>query len=225
MKKTIGLIAMLIIALVMLTGCVNINYELKVNSDGSGDISYLYTFSKESLSSLGVTAQDMIGNSKQKAEESDYKTELYEDDNVSGFKASKHLKNLSEDFSLQEAFDSQYVTDSNKNEFTFEKNMFETTISQNSEINLESMKDIASAVTMKYTVKLPSKVKESNATEVSKDGKVLTWDLKGGETNKVEFTTTTINILPIIIICVVVVLLIAGIVLEIIFYKKKKATK
>ena len=48
MKKTIGLIVVLAIVMIMLTGCVNVNYEVKVNKDGSGDISYLYVFSKES---------------------------------------------------------------------------------------------------------------------------------------------------------------------------------
>ena len=46
MKKTIGLIVTLLITLVMLTGCVNVNYEVKVNKNGSGDISYVYALFK-----------------------------------------------------------------------------------------------------------------------------------------------------------------------------------
>ena len=52
-------------------------------------------------------------------------------------------------------------------------------------MNMGSMTD---SFELKYTVTLPAKAKTNNATEVSKDGKTLTWNLKYGEKNKVEYT-------------------------------------
>ena len=57
MKKTIriiSIITMLIIALVTLTGCMNVNYEVKLNEDGSAEISYLLGYDKIFLSSIEV---------------------------------------------------------------------------------------------------------------------------------------------------------------------------
>ena len=43
MKKTIGIITILIVMLTVLTGCsVNVDYEVKINSNGSGEITYIY---------------------------------------------------------------------------------------------------------------------------------------------------------------------------------------
>ena len=55
MKKRIGLIIMLIVILVALTGCVNVDYEVEVNKNGSGEISYIFGFSKETLNNLQVS--------------------------------------------------------------------------------------------------------------------------------------------------------------------------
>ena len=220
MKKTIGIIAMLLVTLVMLTGCVNINYEVDVNKNGSGEISYIYAFSKESLKSLQVSAEDMVSSMKEQAEKSEYKTEVYEDDEYSVFKASKHVNNLETEFSFQEAFGEDYVKENENNKengIKITNNLFKTKVSQNAEIDLTSMKDITSVVTMKYTVKLPVKIKSNNATEVN--GKTLTWNLVGGEVNKIEFTASSINVLPVLVIIIVVIG--AAVVCYFVFFNKK----
>ena len=75
MKKTLVLIVTLLISLIMLTGCVNINYEVKVNKNGSGDVSYLYGFSKETVESLQISPKDMMESTKEQAEKNGYTTE------------------------------------------------------------------------------------------------------------------------------------------------------
>lgn len=227
MKKTIGIIVVLIITLIILTGCsVNVNYEVKVNKDGSGDISYVYGFSKDTLESLQTSAEDLVASMKEQAENSEYKTEYYEDDEIAGFKASKHLNDLSKEFSLKEAFGKEYVNeDEGKTGIKINKSLFKTKIIQESQIDLTSMKDIQAAVKMKYTVKLPVKLKTNNATQVEKDGKTATWELIPGEVNSVEYVASGINLLPILIIILVVCLVVAALVYYFIFFKKKKVTK
>ena len=157
MKKTIGIIISLILTLLILTGCsVNVDYEVKVNKNGSGDVSYIYGFSKETLESLQVKAEDMVASMQEQAEESDYTTEYYEDDEIAGFKATKHIENLEKDFSLQEAFGEQYVKDNENNKIIVKSSIFSTKVSQKGEIDLSSMDDnMKDIVKLKYTVKLP----------------------------------------------------------------------
>lgn len=222
MKKTIGLVMALILVLISLTGCVNINYEVKVNKNGSGDISYIYGFSKETLNSLQMTAEDMVKSMKEQATESNYTVETYEDDEIAGFKAQKHVDDLSSEMSMQEAFGEEYVKEKEGNGINIKKSLFTREYSQNVQIDLTSLSELGDSVKMTYRVTLPAKSKTNNATEVN--GKELTWNLKAGEVNQIEFTATGINILPIIII-VLVVLVVAGAVITFVILKKKKGTK
>ena len=225
MKKTIGLIIMLLIILITLTGCVNVDYEVKVNKDGSGDISYIYGFSKETLESLQVSAEDMVESMKEQAEESLYTVEAYEDEKIAGFKAIKHINDLTKDFSLQEAFTENYVKDNENNGIKIEKSLFITKYSQNAEIDLTSMEELGENVKMTYKVNLPGKVKSTNATKISENDKELTWELKGGKINKIEFVAQTINILPIVIITVFILAVSACVIIIFLVLKKKHATK
>lgn len=84
------------------------------------------------------------------------------------------------------------------------------------------MQEMASEIQIEYAITLPVKAKTNNANKVEKDGKTLRWNFIGGEVNKVEFTATQINILPIIVIIVAVIIIVAII---FIILKRKKVTK
>ena len=223
MKKTIGLIIVLILTLVTLTGCAQINYEVEVNKDGSGEISYIYGISKEVLGQLNVSADDFVSSMKEQAEESEYQVEAYEDENIAGFKANKHIEDLSTEFSLQEAFGEEYVKDTENNGIKIEKGLFVTKYSQVAELDLTTLSEDEQGITMTYQVKLPAKATNNNASEVLDNGKTLKWNLTGGEINKIEFVAQEINILPIAIIAIVVIAVVALIIF--IVLKKKHATK
>ena len=222
MKKIIGLIIMLIVMLVALTGCAEVNYEVEVHKDGSGEITYIYGVSKNKIGNAPDIVEQFVEAMREQAEESGYTVELYENDDISGFKANKYVKNLTEDFSLEEAFGEEYVQDTENNKINIENNFWTTTYSQNTELDLTNLS--STDVEMTYKIKLPTKVKTSNASEVSEDGKVLKWNLTGGELNKIEFVAEEINILPIIIIAVVAIIIIVVAIVFIIL-KKKHATK
>ena len=223
MKKTIALIILLIAMLIALTGCAEINYEVEVNKDGSGEISYIYGISKEVLTKLNVSADEVVSSMKEQAEESAYTVETYEDENIAGFKANKHIEDLNKDFSLQEAFGEEYVKDTDDNGIKIEESLFFTTYSQNAQLDLTTLDEEEQGITMTYQVKLPVKAKTNNASEVLDNGKTLKWNLTGGEINKIEFVAQEINILPIAIIAVAVIVVVS-IILFIIF-KKKHVTK
>ena len=76
---------------------------------------------------------------------------------------------------------------------------------------------------LKYTVKLPNKAKKHNASKVSDNGKTLTWNLKYGKKNKVEYQFefgSSKTIILIIVAVIAVIAIIAGVVLL-----KKKPTQ
>lgn len=220
MKKVLCLATIMVMLLVVLTGCVDVNYEVTLNKDGTADVAYVYGFDKATLEQMGTTAEDMTSDMKQNAEASEYEIETYSDDEIEGFKAKKHIENLA-DISLEEAFGSQYVTDSEENQFKIEKKGSKTVYSQNAKIDLTSMdSSMTSIVTMKYTVNLPVKVGENNASEVSEDGKTLIWNLTPGEVNEINFEASS-NVLVTVAIIIVVALIIIGVAVAVIIVVKK----
>lgn len=221
MKKTIALIIMLLVILITFSGCAKVNYEVEINKDGSGKITYIYGISKEKLGGSTDLVEQFVETMKEQAEENDYKVEIYEDEKNSGFKASKHLENLSEEFSLEEAFGEEYVKDADNNKINLEKSLWKTKYSQNAELDLTNLKD--TNIEMAYKIKLPTKAKTNNATEVSENGKELTWNLKSGEINRVDFVAEEINIMP--TVSIVGVVIVAVTVTVIIILKKKQVTK
>ena len=225
MKKVLSLVTIMVMLLLVLTGCVDVNYEVTLNKDGTADVTYVYGFDKETLKQMETTADDMTNDMRQNAEASEYEIESYSDDNVEGFKAKKHVEDLAK-ISLEEAFGSEYVTDSEENQLKVEKKGLKTVYSQNAKIDLTSMdSSMISLVTMKYTVKLPAKAGKNNASEVSKDGKTLTWNLKAGEVNEISFEASSNALVTVAIIIVVALIIIGATVAVIIALKKPRKEK
>lgn len=223
MKKTIGIIIMLIAILILLTGCAEVNYEVEINKDGSGEITYIYGVSKDKIGDSTDLVEQFVGTMQEQAEKSGYDVEIYENEEISGFKANKFLSNLEEEFSLEEAFGKEYVKDTENNKINIEKGFWTTKYSQNAELDLTNLND--TNIEMTYKIKLPIQAQTNNASELSENGKELTWKLKSGEINKVEFIAEEINLLPIIVIAAVIVAAIVIIVVVIIKFKKKHVTK
>lgn len=222
MKKVLSLISIMAILLIALTGCVSVNYEVTLNKDGTADVAYIYGFEKETLQQLGTSAEDMTSDMKKNAETNAYEIETYSDDKIEGFKAKKHIENLSE-ISLEDAFGSENVKDSEENQIKIEKKGSKTLYSQKASIDLSGMDEsTASMVTMKYVIKLPVKVGENNASEVSEDGKTLTWNLKAGEVNEIYFEAGRNSSSLITIIIVIAIAVVIAIVIIAILSKKQK---
>lgn len=194
--KNIAIITILGIILFTLTGCANVNYDIKLNKDGSADISYVMGYDKSFLASMGVETtsvknDDSLNDMKKEAEENGYTIEDYEDETTFGFKASKHVNNI------QEEFDLDNITEDGKesNKIMYEKTVLKMKYSQDAKVDLTDMfednnamlKAIVSQMKISYKITLPFKAGSNNATTVSEDGKTLEWNLKAGEVNEIEF--------------------------------------
>lgn len=200
MKKTLkSAILMLMIGMLLfvLTGCANVNYEIKLEKDGTGDVSYVIGYDKKFLSSMGVKLEDLKEDNtfeemQAEAKQEGYTVEKYEDENTYGFKASKHVNNIQEEFSFENKMD---IGTGNDNHIFFEKSFLKTKYSQNAKIDLSSTQDSDDALTgamlaqikISYKIVLPFKVGENNATTVSEDGKTLQWTLNASQVNEIRF--------------------------------------
>lgn len=191
MKKTITLLLIGLMMLTVLTGCVSVDYDIKVNKNGSGDITYIYGLDKAMIESMGTTPDEMTADSKKDAETEGYTIETYENDTIQGFKATKHFDDITS-FSFSD-LSSDTVSDLKNDGIIIEKKGNYNTYSQNASIDLSSLAQMGSYISIKYSVTLPTKAKENNATIVSNEGKTLTWDLTVGEVNQITFTAKETN--------------------------------
>lgn len=202
MKKTlknIAIIAILAIILLTLTGCANVNYDIKLNKDGSGDIAYVIGYDKSFLSSIGVETSSLENDNsfdemEEEAKQNGYTVEKYEDDNTYGFKATKHVNNIQEEFDVNNEAGSN---DEEDGKIMYEKTLLKTKFSQSSKVDLTDigaddedaamLNAVMSQMKISYKITLPFRVGSNNATTVSEDGKTLEWVLKVGEVNEVKF--------------------------------------
>lgn len=229
--KSLVLVAFSAVLLFVLTGCANVNYEIKLEKDGSGDVSYIMGYDKAFLSSVQVSVDDVkeddsFDEAKQEATEEGYTIEEYEDDNTYGFRAYKHVNNIQDEFKIDENTDAD-------DGIKYEKTFFKTKYAQEATVNLSDImgteedaltKAVVGQMKISYKIVLPFKAGENNATTVSEDGKTLEWTLKAGETNEIKFvaqedrTVYAITGMGILVLIIVIGAVVA-------IYSKKKDKK
>ena len=247
MKKTlkvVGILAVLVMTLLTLTGCMNVNFDVQLGKDGSGDVSYIIGYKKSFVESMGMTIDQLKENDtsleqQQEAIENEgYTVEEYEDDNTYGLIAKKHFDNI-EEFSINKELDLEVEEGSDK--ITFTKEGSKAKYSQDTTIDLtnlfgedvenDSQMAMAAAMLkqmeMTYKITLPFKAGENNATTVSEDGKTLEWKLTTEKINEIKFEAEESG-LPIalyIVIGVCILLVIAAIIGAILNNKGKEKTE
>lgn len=229
--KSLLFVVFLSMLLFVLTGCANVNYEIKLDKDGSGDVSYIIGYDKSFLSSMQVSIDDLQGDDtfdemKQEAIDDGYTVESYEDDNTYGFKAYKHVDNIQNEFQINE-------DSSQSDAIQYEKKFLTTKYSQDATLDLsdltgDSEEDafataILGQMKISYKIVLPFKVGDNNATTVSEDGKTLEWILTAGQTNQIKFTAEEdYTMYAVAGVCILVVLIILLVILVIFSRRSKK---
>lgn len=237
MKKTLKNVAIIVILgiiLLTLTGCANVNYDIKLNKDGSGDIAYVIGYDKSFLASIGVETSSLENDNafdemEEQAKQNGYTIEKYEDDNTYGFKATKHANSIQEEFDLNDEAGSN---NEESGKIMYEKSLLKTRYYQDSKVDLTDilsddeeaamLKSIMSQMKVSYRITLPFKVGSNNATTVSDDGKTLEWTLKVGEVNEIKFEASQdYGMYALLGLAVILVAVAAG---SVILSKKAKKT-
>ena len=190
MKKVLKSMVVLMIMTVVLTGCAVVDYQVTINRDGSGEIVYIHGYTRESLRQMGLDAEHMTLGMRRRAEEAGFKAESYSGDEIEGFKGTKQLEDIAEAPSLAAIFGSENVTDVEDSNINMERGLFTVKFYQKGIIDLTQMEGTQEYLTINYSINLPVRVGNNNADNVSRDGRTLTWQLRIGEENNIEFVAT-----------------------------------
>ncbi|WP_147535469.1 LppM family (lipo)protein [Bacillus marasmi] len=203
-----SLIFTLIITTLILTGCIKINTSLKINADGSSDVTLVYGVDKQ----LAAMDKDFsLEEFTTEAEANGYKVKKFEDDRFVGYKLTSHYETLAElskkldynglSIKVEEDkgfFKTKYIVTGNIN-------LSDMTENNNNGFEQQFAESFMRQMDLKFSLTLPQKAGKNNASEVKDDGKTLIWELKVNSENKLEVQYEKMNILNISFIIGVII--------------------
>jgi hypothetical protein len=242
MKKKFKLLLLILMVLIIPTGCMKIEAGVTINKDGSMDYALITALEKEYANNdtTNKIDEDTIKDYKKK----NINVDNYEDDKYKGYIYSVHYDNIDQLSSM--ADDTSCTINITEKEidnvycFKKENNLFSTkyTARFNASFADSQVKDatdqagseyaeqILKNMDLKFKVKLPVKPGKNNAT--TQDGNTLTWDFMDSNLKNekyIEFEFETPNKLVIVlaaIACVIVVSLVIAIIIATINKNKNK---
>jgi len=178
-KKIQKVTALICVMLLLFTGCVRYEANLKINKNGTIDISIIYAESSEMVgatslfddSDSSVLSQEQIDEYKSQG----YTVSEYQASGYTGYTISKQGVKVQ-----GEAYD---LTNTGVTIVHTRKGLVHTL-----DIDLSQSEDVADIANfapyitqtggnMSFSIELPVEAKNHNATSVSADGKTLTWDM------------------------------------------------
>ena len=203
MKKALR-VALVLLAALFLTGCYKMNMEMSIGDDKTVDFVMIYAIDKENMDTLNEYSEDGESSSItvddfKELKEKGYKVEEYSEKtdeyDYQGVKISKTFNNIDDLVSEDGIATDVLVDDEDINTKWFTKNgskyksimNFDFSSEEEDEDETISNDELDKMLDLKYTVTLPRESISNNADEVSNDGKTLTWNLKYGVDNKVDY--------------------------------------
>lgn len=222
MRKTIKLVAILAIMLIALSGCVSMDYGVKVNRNGSADVDYTLQYSVKDLESMGITTSTILTSLEketEKLEKQGYSTQIISTEQTAGYKVTKHF-DKTEDLTIGSTIGNTYIEEEGSDKIQIKKGIFTNKYSINTKIDLSSMtftdaetksymgKTVDELFDIKMKADLPGIKGKNNATSTEKG--TLVWQLKPGEINEVKYESTALTPLSIVLIIIAIGGIIAG---------------
>lgn len=235
MKKRILACVAVLIA-VMLTGCMRVSVGIDIKEDGTADVSMLYAASDD-LMSMGSdddeeTSTGLDEEEVKKLQDEGWTYSEYAEDGFSGYMIKKtgvEINTIGSEFSS--AGDDtglgsdDFVIKEDNGVYTIDWQVLDSQETSEASEYAEYF-DMYNGY-VKLVITLPEAAINSNATEVSEDGKTLTWNLltMGEDAAHVEFKLPSKggSMMTGLIVAIVVILLI--IILIVILIVRKSAKK
>lgn len=216
----------LLLAVVLLSGCVKGDYHITVNWDGSIDVDYIMALDKVVLAT--VENDDPFAEARENAEAEGYTVEPYDDGRNEGLRVKKHFENA-EGITFS-TLNNQLFDQSNDVTLNAENLLFTRELDINTDIDLRNQTDGASEAFLsgllysqadvKLRVTLPIKPKTHNADTISEDGKTLEWEIELGENNPIQLNVVIPNMTTLLIGCGI--LLFIGLALSLFFFVRRR---
>ena len=234
-KKILACVAVLIA--VMLTGCMRVSVGIDIKEDGKADVSMLYAVADE-LMNMGLEEDEepestgLDEEEVKKLQEEGWTYSEYVEDGFSGYmikKSGVEINAIGSEFSTAEdgtgLGSEDFVIKENDGVYTIDWKVLSGDEASESTEYAEYF-DMYKGY-MNLVITLPEAAINSNASEVSEDGKTLTWNLltMGEDAAHVEFKLPSKggSMMVVLIVAIVVIALI--IVLLVVFIARKSAKK
>ncbi len=204
--------------LACLTGCVEVDYYIKVNRDASADVEYKLGFDQMFIGLLDLQGESPLDKAIQSAEENGFTVSHYSDEDMSGIIARAHLDSLQEippmgsgSVWAEAAPEANRHEDNAESPFKIEPGFFYNRYLLDTQIDLSEMKagrtgddyGLGSAflnkVKMRFRITLPVKPESHNAAHVADNSHTLGWDLLPGQSNRIMLEAAAPNLRNIVI--------------------------
>ena len=197
---------------------------IDVKSNGTADLSIVYACGEDEYEDLHAQYEFM----KEDFDDDEWSVSDYDEDGFIGceftiedVELDKVEKKMNDDFLEYFGFESFELNKKGLN-YTID---WDTSDVKADVLNDREYEDDEYEGFMEVVVNLPGKAKNNNATDVSKDGKTLTWDLMEEDTVELSFAASNTILIVAIIGGVCLALIAAGVVILIIVLSKKKKSK
>ncbi len=219
MKRKIFLVILVLLCILFMTGCVEGDFYISFNLDGSADLEFTLLASSQ-LDMLGDT-QQIFGSMEEDLERDGFTVEPLERGDMKGFQAKRHVEDA------EELRDIEFLGEMESPEIQIEEGFFTDKYAVDHTFSMAGVDigarngDMLAMLDPDMTIRMefPISPASHNADEVSEDGRTLVWDLDFEEANHME---VAVNVPDIFTIVMLVLAIVVVIVLIIVFIKRMK---
>lgn len=224
MKRDFILYFVLFCTIILTTGCIDIGAEgqlrININKDNSADINIEFLVNSSALTLFDID-KNPIEEYRKELEKEGFKTSNIVKGEKIGIHASKHVKDIRNEFSTIYRFLTNNEENVNKDILQVKKGLFKDTYILKTSFNIidsaesKTKEDewltnsVLSKIKLKFILDLPFKAKEYNASKVLEEGKVLEWDIIPTMTNPIMVKIQVWNITNIVFTIVAILLILA----------------
>lgn len=184
MKKRMKIFIILLIVFLM-PGCAKYSFEMEIKKDKSVNIQIISAVEE------GYEDDSYIEDDRKAAISKNFNIRSYNDDEYVGYIFTKTYPNI-DDISTENEITVELrdllIKEKKEPKYYFQKkeSLFKTTYIANFTLDISDANS-SYLNSIEYKITLPTKVKNSNASTTSNNGKTLKWDLKTSKTNKIFF--------------------------------------
>ncbi|MBA2175407.1 hypothetical protein H0266_10925 [Halobacillus locisalis] len=216
-----GLALSILLLSLLLTACVEGDFKLEVNKDGSGEHTVTIGIEEKTVEQFGNRAEGMVDNATTQLEEQGYKVEPYEEGGYIGFRAMKSFEDIQEMDILPVSGDlsgaqAASAIGGSPIDMTTERGLFTNTYKVEAEVDLSNsgvlggmQALVADQLDLTFTLDPPLSPKSHNADRV--EGDVLQWDIQEAGTTNVMVEMSVPNVRNIAILVGVLAVVLGGI--------------
>lgn len=237
LRNIIALVPVLMIAPLLLCGCLKFNMHLKINRNRTADLEITLLAPKTLLALDPDMEQKLFKEKREELAGQGFTISDPEDEQRVGFIANKRLASV-EDFAALEMTGDLGLHD--QEIFTVEKSALTTTYYLDADLDLQDLIGEESGSStlllsdLNFLLTLPVKPLEHNADEITEDGRTLLWKLSPTGVNHLQLTARAPNLAAVLVGVAALVILLAAMIVAVIYRVrinkaslsgKKKTTK